>query len=109
MLQKSASPKLDVEGIRHSDTRDLRLMPAENVLEILLGRSHLCFLGQCRRTTLNERRVLMPLVWCLPDRTLGGVTAPVAQGMSTMLWYLLPGSVIHRGTGGKDNFVRQED
>ena len=35
----------------------------------------------------------MPLVWCLPDRPLGGMTAPAAQGMSILSWHLLPGPV----------------
>ena len=30
MLQKRASPKVDVGSIRHSDKRDLRLVPSEN-------------------------------------------------------------------------------
>ena len=39
LLQKRASPKFDVESIRHSDKRDLRLVPSENFLESLPGRS----------------------------------------------------------------------
>ena len=33
LLRKRASPKFDVEGTRHSDTRDLRLVPSENFPE----------------------------------------------------------------------------
>ena len=33
VLRKRASPKHDVQGIRHSDTRDLRLVPSEFVPE----------------------------------------------------------------------------
>ena len=35
----------------------------------------------------------MPLAWCLPDRPLGGMTAPAVQGMSILSWHLLPGPV----------------
>ena len=45
MLRKRACPKIDVEGIRHSDTRDLRLVLAESLPELGSGALPACSLG----------------------------------------------------------------